>query len=232
MCFVAYIPLDHGFLLGSNRDEHISRPAASMPKQVMLSGKRVLMPVDGKAGGTWIALREDGVAMVLLNGAFVNHKRKPAYRHSRGIIIPQLMHDENPGPAFETMNLQGIEPFTLLLIDGNPLLWRWDGNALHGDNPDPGKPLCLSSPTLYNEGQQAMRSQWYFDFLSGEKMMNADGLLQWLTTGSDGDAHTSIVLKRTDGMETISSTVVSVGPGDRHMLYSDNMGKRMAAIEW
>jgi len=231
MCFVTYIPLDTGFLLGSNRDEHTGRERARPPAQTRLSGKKVLMPVDGKAGGTWIALREDGVTLVLLNGAFENHDRKPAYRHSRGIIIPQLMHDQDPGAAFAAMYLQDIEPFTLLQINGKPSLWRWDGHELHGENPNPLQALCLSSATLYNEHQQALRAKWFSEFLLRKKPVHAEDLLQWLSTGGHGPAETDIVLKRTDGIETVSSTVVQVTGGVRQMLYRDGIEKRRKAFD-
>jgi hypothetical protein len=228
MCFVAYIPIKDGFILGSNRDEHRGRAAASPPNQITLGGNKVLMPVDGKAGGTWIALREDGVALVLLNGAFENHERKPSYRHSRGIIIPQMMREDQPSLAFEAMNLQDIEPFTLLAIHGLPSLWRWDGNALQRENPDPGKTLCISSATLYHQQQQAIRAGWFFDFVSMDSSIHAKGLLHWLSTGGYGPQDTDIVLNRQDGIRTVSSTVVSVCKKERQMLYRDYLSAQTA----
>jgi hypothetical protein len=231
MCFVAYIPVRDGFILGSNRDEHLGRLAATPPKQVMLGGKKVLMPVDGKAGGTWIALRDDAVTMVLLNGAFINHLHKPPYKHSRGLIIPQLMEEPDPVAASAQMSLDGIEPFTLLIINNQPFVRRWDGEILNTETPDPYRPFCLSSATLYNENQQLLRSQWFFDWIHKESNPEAERLLHWMGIGGFGASDTDILLRRADGIQTVSHTVVQVLSGSLQMLYRDYRGSSGESTE-
>ena len=228
MCFVVYIPNQDGFLLGSNRDEHAGRKPALPPREISLPGGSMLMPVDGKAGGTWMALRNDGVAMVLLNGAFINHERKPVYRQSRGLIIPQLMQAHDPLVAMHALDLEGMEPFTVMAHHDQLKVWRWDGNSLHEEWPDPSAALCISSATLYNRGQQQMRADWFTGFLKEEKALHAHGLLQWLSTGGHGPDDTDIVLKRQDGIRTVSSTVLSVTKIERQMLYRDYLSGQTA----
>jgi hypothetical protein len=40
MCFVTYLPYQQGFVLTSNRDEHVERPKALPPKNIHLKVSR------------------------------------------------------------------------------------------------------------------------------------------------------------------------------------------------
>ena len=194
MCFVGFIPVEGGFLLGSNRDEHIGRTPALPPGEFPLLGGSMLMPVDGRAGGTWVALRSDGAAMVLLNGAFMNHERKPAYKQSRGVIIPQLMRAPDPLAAIHTLDLTDMEPFTLVAYQEKLMMWRWDGAILHEQMPDPSTGLCISSATLYNHPQQLLRAGWFADYVEREKGLHACALLEGVSSGGFGAEDTDFVL--------------------------------------
>lgn len=225
MCFVSVIPKARGFLLGSNRDEHKDRKAAISPRIFESRQGNLLMPVDGKAGGTWIGLRQDGVAAVLLNGAFFNHIRRPWYRHSRGIIIPEILRAANPFKAFSIYQLDDIEPFTLILV-GNALVeWRWDGEKLHQKQHDLGRPLCWSSATLYNESQQGLRENWFMDALRAKTIDDAESLMKWQSTGGLGPKHTDICLEREDGIGTVSTTIVSTVDNKLEMWYEDYLSR-------
>jgi hypothetical protein len=209
MCFVSYIPTQHGYLLGSNRDENHNRKPAILPQIVENKAGRLIFPKDGAAGGTWIAAREDGNAAVLLNGAFECHKASPPYRHSRGIIIPSIMQSKNPGLQFEWMDLDNIEPFTLIAATPKGLEeWRWDGQKKWHKPLNPSEAHCWSSATLYNHSQIQARSQWFFDAYTAGNLKGADDLMQWQSTGGFSDKDFDIILKRPNGIETISTTIV------------------------
>ena len=87
MCTVTYIPLTNHCYLTSNRDEHITRGQAIAPKKILANGYELIYPKDADAGGTWIATKNTGEAIVLLNGGFYKHKSNPPYKKSRGIIL-------------------------------------------------------------------------------------------------------------------------------------------------
>ncbi len=221
MCFVSFIPQKSGFLLGSNRDEHKGRQTASVPRVFESGHLEWIMPVDGKAGGSWIALRNDGIALVLLNGAFENHVRQPAYRHSRGLIIPYILQSSNPNESFAAFNLMDIEPFTLIIVVDGITEWRWDGEQLHRHLPDANMPQCWSSATLYDADQQSIRKQWFLDAIEREDIHNAETLLEWQTTGGYGSRETDIVLNRADGIGTVSTTVLTSSENVLQMMYED-----------
>ena len=93
------------------------------------NGQKLFFPKDADAGGTWIVMKENGDAAVLLNGAFICHTAEPPYRLSRGIILLDIISTEKPSVTFAKINLQDIEPFTLVLLENNCLYeFMWDGS--------------------------------------------------------------------------------------------------------
>ncbi len=128
MCTVSFIPLRDKFIITSNRDEKTNRKNAIRPGMSFYNGQKLFFPKDGDAGGTWIVMKENGDAAVLLNGAFICHTAEPPYRISRGIILLDIISTERPSVTFTKINLQDIEPFTLVLLESNSLYeFRWDG---------------------------------------------------------------------------------------------------------
>ena len=67
MCTVSWTPLDGGYALAMNRDERRTRAPATPPERRELDGVPVLLPRDGEAGGTWIAVNALGHTLALLN---------------------------------------------------------------------------------------------------------------------------------------------------------------------
>ncbi len=68
MCTVSWIHTPRGYELFCNRDEAITRESAFAPGAIDRNGVRVLAPLDGRHGGTWIAVNEFGLALCLTNG--------------------------------------------------------------------------------------------------------------------------------------------------------------------
>jgi uncharacterized protein with NRDE domain len=87
MCTVVYIPNNNGTsYFASLRDESPLRPKASIPKINDENEIKFLSPVDAYAGGTWIGVNDYNNVIILLNGAFENHKRRSFYRKSTKIL--------------------------------------------------------------------------------------------------------------------------------------------------
>jgi hypothetical protein len=223
MCFVSFIPTSTGYLLGSNRDEHILREPAQAPllKMMESSQKKVLAPADGKAGGTWIAAREDGWSIVLLNGAFEKHIAKPPYRHSRGLIIPRLMEQELPPLIWEDFPLHQIEPFTLIMTNGKEL-WemRRDEDRSYQRALDCRIAHCWSSATLYNPEQQQIREDWFMNWLDATTETDARSLMDFHQSHPGPETY-SITLKRENGIETVSTTLVECSGYHLNLLHAD-----------
>lgn len=166
MCTVSFAPLKDSFVLTSNRDEKISRPTIS-PKVYIEKGIKLLYPKDEKAGGTWIVAKNEGTAIVLLNGAFENHKKESSYLKSRGVVLMEMIKSSNPLSHFSSMLLKGVEPFTLIVFQNNKLVeLKWDEKQKYAMEHSVSEPHIWSSATLYNQKQRALRKHWFEDFIT------------------------------------------------------------------
>ncbi len=220
MCTVTYIPTGKGAFLTSNRDERTDRAPAEPPVVRSLPGA-LTYPKDAQAGGTWIALKGRRDAAVLLNGGFNNHVRKPPYSKSRGLVMLEIVEATSPADRFETMSLEGIEPFTLILFtDGRLMRCTWDGSRKHRIELDVRRPHIWSSATLYNEEARQMRvrklQQWY-----GSTAVNTESILDFHTQNDvTFDACQSFHEHR-DAMATVSVTSIDLTSPEPAMHYHD-----------
>ena len=121
MCTVSFVNVNNKIIITSNRDEKIIRPSAIPPKNYNINGKNVIFPKDPKAGGTWYVVDEKGTVLVLLNGADEKHQVEPLYRKSRGLIVLELISENSPKDFWNKIDLENIEPFTLVLFQENQL---------------------------------------------------------------------------------------------------------------
>ena len=121
MCTVTYIPAKEKIFIASNRDEKSGRFPAIPPQEYEFVSGKVYFPKDKNAGGTWIAVHENGNAIVLLNGGFEFHESIPPYRKSRGLILLDLVQHDSPFDFFRSISLEDIEPFTLVIWQDNEL---------------------------------------------------------------------------------------------------------------
>src|SRR5690349_21615601 len=129
MCTVTYIPCGSKKFITSNRDEKTFRKKALPPQFYLHGGIRLIYPKDGDAGGSWIAVNENGNVAVLLNGGFEKHISKPPYRKSRGLVFIDVIKHISPSEYFLDADLFRIEPFTIIILEQNKLFeCRWTGN--------------------------------------------------------------------------------------------------------
>lgn len=206
MCTVSFISHDNTYFITSNRDEHASRPIALHPKEDRINNLKVIYPKDPKGGGTWFAIREDGVALVLLNGAFQKHIPGKKYAMSRGRVLLHIIAESNPEAQFGKMDLSQIEPFTLIFFDGNHLVeLRWDGAAKYRKELEPGGNYIWSSVTLYSEKVVRHREQLFKDFLSKNEWLNENSIIDFHLNNND-DFENGFVIDRESGLQTLSIT--------------------------
>ncbi|MES2890814.1 MAG: NRDE family protein [Bacteroidota bacterium] len=159
MCTVTFVPTKQGILLTSNRDEALHRRAIP-PARYPMAGTELLYPKDADAGGTWIAVKDGGNAAVLLNGAFTAHPSMPPYRKSRGLMLLEILSSADPIASFIQMELTGIEPFTLILIQNLELYEaRWDGVEKYCLPLDANSRHIWCSATLYDKAAREDRSE-------------------------------------------------------------------------
>jgi uncharacterized protein with NRDE domain len=214
MCTVSYIPTESGFILTSNRDEAPARETAAPEKFALPGGRNVIAPRDMEKGGTWIALDETARAACLLNGAFGKHKRNLPYRRSRGHFVLEAIDAVSFKLFVETVDLDGVEPFTLLLIDtGRILKLLWDGNRKYSWQL-PSQAIHLwSSPTLYSPLEHSQKEH-HFKLSLLQQGKDADTLLG--IHGRDGT--TPFILNR-PGVRTLSISQLICSEGKGYFQY-------------
>ncbi len=188
----------------SNRDEKPYRSA-----QEIQCDKGIFYPKDAAKNGTWFAVTENGNAIVLLNGAFKNHQRETEYRKSRGMIVLDLISTKNVFKSLELIDLQNIEPFTLVIFQKNELAeFRWDGTQKHFKILDSNLPYIWSSATLYDDEAQEKRNAIFKEFLENETI-NEEKIWDFHQQKTD-DLENGITIKRQNTIQTISTTQVII----------------------
>jgi hypothetical protein len=160
MCTVSYVPLGSGnFILTSNRDENPERITLEPGQQITISQTNtIICPKDSKAGGSWIAMSNNGKVACLLNGAFKKHHHKPPYSRSRGLVLMEYFQHPGAIPFHNKVDLQGVENFTLLMFE-NGMVYelRWDGEEKFFQLKDENEPTLWSSCTLYDDETAAYK---------------------------------------------------------------------------
>lgn len=214
MCTVSFIPGKNGCVITSNRDEHTSRPSSFEPKEAMVNGCRVIYPKDPKAGGTWFAINENGVVVVLLNGAFEKHVSKGGYARSRGLIVLDVISSETPLSYVKEIDLFNIEPFTLVLFEKDTLLqFRWDGKERHLKSLDVTENHIWSSATLYSKEIRTHREQLFENFLDSGEKIDSDTIVQFHSSNND-DYENGFIIDRSTGLKTFSVTQAVIGKNE------------------
>ena len=222
MCTVTFIPAKDKFYLTSNRDEKLMRKQALPPTRYVHNNATLVYPKDAEAGGTWVAMHQNGNAAVLLNGAFVRHISMPPYDKSRGIIFLEIMSANMPVRKFLKTTLNNIEPFTLIVFDDNNLYeCRWDGNKKHCIQLNRNRHYIWSSSTLYNEDIVKKRELWFAKWLNKNPNPTQRDILQFHQFAGDGDAQNDLRMNRDDKMLTVSVTGIELTNDKGIMQYID-----------
>ena len=210
MCTVTYLPIaDNQFILTSNRDETPLRKTIP-PKKYVEDGVTLTYPKDEIAGGTWIGVSSKNRVVCLLNGGFVNHKRKLPYKMSRGIIVKNILIADNAIAFINDFDFTNIEPFTLILIDWDVKLATyelvWDGMKKHF-KPLAQEPKIWSSSPLYTPEMKAERELWFTNWLENNKQESLKNILEFHKNDSLGTKEISPKMKR-KFVETLSITSI------------------------
>jgi hypothetical protein len=232
---VSYIPTRDKIFITSNRDEKNLRKTALPPCVYETGNRKLIYPRDADAGGSWIALHENGNAAVLLNGAFKSHDPNPPYRLSRGRIFLEIIGAEKPLTNFHRLSLAQIEPFTVVLYEAEKLLeCRWDGTDKYMTELNPAMPAIWSSVTLYDEDVIRKRRRWFLAFMDRQPHPTQKDILDFHHFTGDGDQANDLVMKREELYSTVSITSVLLTTDRGSMKYFDlkNGGRSEKKIEF
>ncbi len=209
MCTVVFIPQKNKVIFASLRDESALRPTAISPVVYTSDHVTVLAPKDTLAGGTWLGINDQDNIIILLNGGFVKHKHTEPYRRSRGLIVNDLLQSVNPIAEWELVELENIEPFTLLIWNAGKLFQKvWDGSNKHTIELVVSKPLLLSSSTLYPETTKANRTLLFNNWMETEPQVSMDSLLDFFRSYSDSE--NGFIMNRNEKVKTLSYSYIEL----------------------
>jgi hypothetical protein len=221
MCTVTYLPLGKNeFILTSSRDVPYARKKATEPQVYVEDGVELNYPKDGKAGGTWIGTSSKNRLICLLNGGFYYHTSRSTYKHSRGLIVKELLKVDELKKGIQEIDLNGVEQFTLTIVDWNSDLelfeFVWDGKKKHLKKMKQ-EPQIWSSATLYDREVKRLRKDWFIDWQSNNEMTQ-ENILNFHKTAGIGDPAIDIKMDRKVG-GTVSITSVMNDADDISMNY-------------
>jgi hypothetical protein len=222
MCTVTFVPTQESdFILTSNRDESPLRETL-FPDFYEYENIRLLYPKDKLAGGSWIGVSEKQRLLCVLNGGFTFHDRRAQYRLSRGIVMKDLLVSPDIGAALETYYLDGIEPFTLVVIDWKDNLKLlelvWDGTKRHILEL-PLASRIWSSSSLYSAEMKYERKAWFEEFKLANEL-DKNSILEFHKTAGKGNLDYGAIIDR-EFVKTTSITQVSKESDSVEMLFNN-----------
>lgn len=221
MCTVSFVCTNGNVILTSNRDEKVNRPALA-PKRYCYNGKVVLFPKDPKAGGTWFAVSEDGVVVVLLNGAEEKHEVQPHYGKSRGLITLEICSATNAIQQWEILDLSVVEPFTLVVFENQKLFQlRWDGKLKSQQELSILEKHIWSSATLYTPEIRTLRKQWFETFMQDNPNPTPEEVLFFHQSTQGNNKEFGLVIDRNSILKTTSITQVVIEANKVNFGYYD-----------
>ena len=225
MCTVTYIPqAEDAFILTHSRDEQVLRGIASPPVIRKINGIKHIFPVDPKGGGTWIGVGENNRVAFLLNGGTKKHSPHPPYRHSRGLIIPDLFNYDSFSSFYSNYSFEGLEPFTLIILEDNRMIeLRLEEEILRIKEIDRNIPQIYSSATLYSQEVAHDRKLEFHEWLKAQEKFTQDEIIklhskfryELLNTGKPVD--NNAILK------TVSTTSIVKNETKAEVLYFDRV---------
>lgn len=240
MCTVSYIPRlhDNSFILTSNRDEKAIRPTIS-PAIYRNGTIDIVFPKDEKAGGSWIAMNNQGKLNCLLNGGIITHQKQNFHTVSRGNILVGLTSSGlSVSEYFSGKELIHVEPFTIVALEHNSgivetlIEFIWDGNTKYFRHLDSNDAHIWSSVTLYNNEHRKMRKKWFENFYNANKEEITQKKIMDFHSGThSNDDSINIIMQRTGGLKTVSITQITVADDRSKMSYFDLLDGSVKVIE-
>lgn len=210
MCTISYIPLKQGFVVTDSRDEYFERKAIH-PAFYDEYQSRLFYPRDSVAGGTWIGVSNHHHLICLMNGAFEKHIRKENYRKSRGIVVKELLAEEDLLQAVNRYDLTDIEPFFALLFSWDFGIsvheFIWDGKQKTANEHATNKAKIWSASMTYDADQRQEREDRLQDLLNENSVITSD--LLWDFHHSKGTPESEEIVIDRGLLKTTSVTQFS-----------------------
>ena len=222
MCTVTFVNINGKTIITSNRDENVSREIAIEPRSYSINNKNIIFPKDPKAGGTWFAVKEDGLVLVLLNGAAEKHQLKSNYSKSRGLVVLDLISSDVPIQEWNLIDLSEIEPFTIVLFQNGKLYQlRWNEIEKETIELDVSKNYIWSSSTLYSHEIRDKRANWFRTFFDTKLEISPDKMFNFHRYSEENNNEKGLVININDNLKTVSITQTVIEKNKTEIFYYD-----------
>jgi hypothetical protein len=237
MCSVSWSRSRGSLIVVMNRDERRDRAPARPPRRWPGNpdGCGFTAPIDGEAGGTWIAVRDSGLVLALLN-----HQRTAPVRRadrkaadgsgvmaarprtSRGRLVTALAVEEGiPDSArLRAAGLAAFAPFRLFVAGPStpPRAFTWNGVALTARRLDPRRGF-LTSSSWNARAVVAARQARFRQFARDHRQPTRGDLLAFHARTDDPRGTPWAICMAREDARTVSTTVVEAGPAGVSMRY-------------
>ena len=229
MCTVSFYKNKEQIIITSNRDEHHSRAKALPPQIFQTETYQLIYCRDTQANGTWMALRNDETVIVLLNGAFERHKLNPPYRKSRGLVLLDIIDEENCLQTYKDYDLTSIEPFTIIFYHHH-LLYEciWNGNEKFITQKSTEENYIWSSVTLYDEEFRNRKRDLFQQLVQNKNELIAEDILQF--HHSKQDLENGFIINRSNQLLTFSVTQIILSKTESTFSHHDIIDDKIYSI--
>ena len=206
-----------------NRDERRDRAPARPPRRWRGGVETFTAPVDGDAGGTWIAARDSGLVLALLNHQRARGAPAPsAPPISRGRLVTTLAAEGGVPDAarLRAAGLAAFAPFRLFVGAAAvpPRVFTWNGVALTTRRLDP-RVGFLTSSSWNPRAVIPARHARFRAFLRAHRSPSRGDLVAFHNDASDARGGAWAICMSREEACTVSMTVVEVTPAGVRMRY-------------
>jgi hypothetical protein len=166
MCNVTFLKNKYSTILTSDWDGNVERGYSLPPIVATYGTKKVMFTRDEKTGGSWFAATDNGDIAVVMNNKAKDHINKENHLKSSSLILLEIISADSPFDVFAELNLQPIEPFSIVLYSNSKLyelIWDGDGKSINAPDTD-SEHLWALAPE-FGEGSLAEKEKQFKDFL-------------------------------------------------------------------
>jgi hypothetical protein len=225
-----------------SRDEQHTRTPGHAPAGITRGARRVILPRDPDAGGTWIAANDAGVVCALLNVTTSTRARKtcptsgngaaPAAHEphlhvfrTRGLVIDHVIEAATAAGAYwhaDTLHTRAFRPFRLLVFDRH-LSWMeavWTGERFRRTLGRLAAPLMRTSSGLGDARVIAPRMRLFDAMVRPDTAVPADAQDRFHRHQWPDRKELSVLMTRADA-HTVSIATVEVADQCVRMMYDD-----------
>jgi len=148
-------------------------------------------------------------------------------------VLLELIKYQNIALGWEEMNLQKIEPFTVIAFSNETLFQlRWNGIEKESIELNADEPHIWSSATLYSEDIMAERKTWFEAFLKdNESSIDGNKMLFFHTETQKENTENGLQIKRINNILTKNITQCVLRKNDFKITHLDLLTGEKTILE-